>query len=168
MYSYLLLHLSYLLVNLNEYIRDEIGGKSKSLKVGVHRLQKPPCPRPRPVGSRDNIHGKGQGTKPWHFIPFQIATPKYSLLFFKAFFQGTNQATPLVGGRGQSPQTLKAFSKSKVCTQKKNKQKTNKPTKISWHFILFQIATQKYSLLCFKVFFQRNKPGLHKCQYPKL
>ena len=73
MYSYLLLHL-YLLVNLYDYIRDGIGGNSKSLKVGVHRLQKPPPPAN--MGSRDNVHGKGQGVKPWHFILFQIATQK--------------------------------------------------------------------------------------------
>ena len=50
------------------------GGNSKSLKVGVHRLQKPPPPAN--MGSRDNVHGKGQGVKPWHFILFQIATQK--------------------------------------------------------------------------------------------
>ena len=30
---------------------------------------------------------------------------------------------------------------------------------ISWHFILFQTATQNYSLVSFKAYFQRNKPG---------
>ena len=86
---------------------------------------------------------------------------------------GGLEATPLVrgsggkapggggGGRGggvreQSPLKLKTFSKSKV-------RKPPFPDTLS----CFKQPLTKYSLLCFKAFFQRNTPGLDKGPYPK-
>ena len=38
---------------------------------------------------------------------------------------------------------------------------------ISWHFCFKQSLT-KYSLLCYKAFVQRNKPGLNKDLFSKM
>ena len=105
--------------------------------------------------------------------------------------RGTNNATPLVGVRGQSPLKLKAILKSKARTpppppkkktqknktktkqkqkqnktkQKQNNQKTNKP--FPGTLSHFKQSITKYNILCFKAIFQRTKPGLDKGQYPK-
>ena len=57
-------------------------------------------------------------------------------------------AMALVGVRRRSPLKLKAFTTSKVW-------KTPFPSNLS----CFKQPLTKYSLLCFKAFFQRNKPG---------
>ena len=87
---------------------------------------------------------------PGHFQALTPASNSHSLntLYFalRLSSRGTNKAMLLVGVMGQSPLKLKALKKSKVCI-----------APFSGTLSCFKQPLTKYSLLCFKAFFQRNQ-----------